>query len=142
MPYATSTAYPRYGWLGAKQRSHDTLAGLTLMGVRLYNPYTARFLSTDPVLGGSANPYDYTNQDPYNTFDLDGRWFWSKWSGWRRAETIALGVTLGVAIFTPSPLNIGFAIFGLASYYHYYLVRRDIRGRYCNYSYVNQCYRM
>ncbi|KJE21584.1 RHS repeat-associated core domain [Frankia torreyi] len=142
IPYATSTAYPRYGWLGAKQRSHDTLAGLTLMGVRLYNPYTARFLSTDPVLGGSANPYDYTNQDPYNTFDLDGRWFWSKWSGWRRAETIALGVTLGVAIFTPSPLNIGFAIFGLASYYHYYLVRRDIRGRYCNYSYVNQCYRM
>ncbi len=42
------------------------------MGVRLYNPFTGRFLSTDPVLGGSANPYDYTNQDPYNTFDFNG----------------------------------------------------------------------
>ncbi len=48
------------------------------MGVRLYNPYTAGFLSTDPVLGGSANPYDYAYQDPYNKLDLDGNacaWF-------------------------------------------------------------------
>ncbi|MDQ1713838.1 MAG: hypothetical protein QOE45_3288 [Frankiaceae bacterium] len=63
----------RYGWLGGKQRAADTPGGLSLMGVRLYNPATGRFLQTDPVYGGSANPYDYANQDPLNTFDLDGR---------------------------------------------------------------------
>jgi RHS repeat-associated protein len=73
VPYFTSSAYPRYGWLGGKQRSHDTLASITLMGVRLYDPNTGRFLQTDPVPGGSANPYDYAMGDPVNKFDLDGK---------------------------------------------------------------------
>ncbi|MFD1833095.1 DNRLRE domain-containing protein [Streptomyces desertarenae] len=64
----------RYTWLGAKQRSTETLTGLTLMGVRLYNPATGRFLSTDPVQGGSANAYEYAYADPRNKYDLDGRW--------------------------------------------------------------------
>lgn len=64
----------RYGWLGAKQRSTETLTGLTLMGVRLYNPATGRFLSSDPVYGGSANAYEYGYADPVNKFDLDGKW--------------------------------------------------------------------
>lgn len=67
-------ASPRYAWLGAHRRSADTLAGLVLMGVRLYNPTTGRFLQTDPVPGGSANAYDYTNADPINGQDLDGKW--------------------------------------------------------------------
>jgi RHS repeat-associated protein len=75
LPYFPSSAYPTYGWLGGKQRSRNTLSGLTLMGVRLYDPDLGRFLQTDPVPGGSANPYDYANQDPYNNFDLDGRWW-------------------------------------------------------------------
>ncbi|WP_327249292.1 RHS repeat-associated core domain-containing protein [Streptomyces sp. NBC_01320] len=65
-------AATRYSWLGAKQRSTETLTGLTLMGVRLYNPVTGRFLSTDPVYGGGANAYAYP-ADPINNFDLDGR---------------------------------------------------------------------
>lgn len=28
----------RYGWVGNSQRSSDAMAGLILMGVRLYNP--------------------------------------------------------------------------------------------------------
>ncbi|MFE4052157.1 DNRLRE domain-containing protein [Streptomyces sp. YIM B13518] len=64
----------RYNWLGAKQRSAETLTGLTLMGARLYNPATGRFLSLDPVYGGSANAYEYTYADPVNKFDLTGRW--------------------------------------------------------------------
>ncbi|MFI1106046.1 DNRLRE domain-containing protein [Streptomyces melanogenes] len=69
----------RYGWIGGKQRSSETLTGLTLMGVRLYNPQTGRFLSTDPVPGGNANAYDYCSADPLTCFDLDGRWGWRKW---------------------------------------------------------------
>lgn len=61
-----------YTWLGAKSRSTDALAGLTLMGVRLYNPFTGRFLSRDPVVGGNDNAYTYP-VDPVNRLDLDGR---------------------------------------------------------------------
>ncbi|MCI3902228.1 DNRLRE domain-containing protein [Streptomyces spectabilis] len=67
----------RYNWLGGKQRSAETLTGLTLMGVRLYNPATGRFLSVDPVYGGGNNAYEYVGGDPVNRFDLDGKW-WKK----------------------------------------------------------------
>lgn len=63
----------RYGWLGTKQRSADTLGGNVLMGVRLYLPSTGRFLQIDPVPGGSDSRYDYVGHDPANKFDLDGR---------------------------------------------------------------------
>jgi hypothetical protein len=42
------------------------------MGARSYVPSLGRFLTPDPVFGGSANPYDYANQDPINEFDLEG----------------------------------------------------------------------
>lgn len=74
----------RYGWLGTKQRAADNPDGIILMGVRLYNPATGRFLSTDPVPGGSCNRYDYTCQDPTNGFDLDGQ-CWTCHLHWRRA---------------------------------------------------------
>ncbi len=63
----------RYGYLGGKQRSAELPSGVIAMGVRSYVPALGRFLQVDPVLGGSANPYDYVNQDPLNDFDLDGR---------------------------------------------------------------------
>ncbi|MEU6547010.1 DNRLRE domain-containing protein [Streptomyces sp. NPDC046859] len=81
-PRASQSA-ARYGWLGGKQRSSETLTGLTLMGVRLYNPVTGRFLTMDPVYGGSANAYDYVYGDPLNRYDLDGKW-WS-WKKVKRA---------------------------------------------------------
>ncbi|MFJ4792616.1 DNRLRE domain-containing protein [Kitasatospora purpeofusca] len=68
----------RYGWLGGQVRSDETPSGLTLMGVRLYNPATGRFLSTDPVAGGNANAYEYTHGDPLNRYDLDGRFDWRR----------------------------------------------------------------
>ncbi|WP_327357907.1 DNRLRE domain-containing protein [Streptomyces sp. NBC_01304] len=61
-----------YGWLGAHQRSAQTPTGDILMGARLYNPALGRFLQVDPVAGGSANAYDYSNQDPVDEFDLNG----------------------------------------------------------------------
>lgn len=63
---------PRYGYLGDAQRSGDNPAGLITMGVRLYNRTTGRFLQVDPIWGGSANRYDYANQDPVNNSDTSG----------------------------------------------------------------------
>ncbi|MFG2040425.1 RHS repeat-associated core domain-containing protein [Dactylosporangium sp. NPDC048998] len=64
----------RYGWLGGKQRSAETMGDTVLMGVRLYAPSLGRFLQVDPELGGSATAYDYCDADPVNCFDLDGKW--------------------------------------------------------------------
>ena len=71
---ARSVAGPLgYGWLGAKERSTtDATAGLTLMGVRLYNQATGNFTSADPVPGGNATAYNYPT-DPINQRDLSGR---------------------------------------------------------------------
>jgi RHS repeat-associated protein len=73
IPRAGDQPATRYGWLGARQRSSETPSGNLLMGVRLYDPTAGRFLSNDPVPGGSATAYDYANQDPINQVDLDGR---------------------------------------------------------------------
>jgi RHS repeat-associated protein len=62
----------RYTYLGTAERKVDTNSGLMLMGARVYNPGSGRFLQTDPVLGGSANNYDYVSADPVNSADLDG----------------------------------------------------------------------
>ncbi|MEZ0166429.1 RHS repeat-associated core domain-containing protein [Kineococcus sp. LSe6-4] len=71
-PGQNNTAASRYDWLGGKQRSNNARAGLTLMGVRLYNPATARFASVDPVPGGNVNAYTYP-LDPVNVADTTGK---------------------------------------------------------------------
>lgn len=38
-----------------------------------------RFLSVDPVHGGSANAYDYVTGNPVNSADTDGRRSWRVW---------------------------------------------------------------
>ena len=78
-----------YGYLGADQRATSPAGGTVLMGERGYNPDTGRFDSTDPVFQGSANPYDYVDQNPLAGSDLSGtwrtEWHWSRrhwWSHW------------------------------------------------------------
>ncbi|MDT0262980.1 RHS repeat-associated core domain-containing protein [Jatrophihabitans lederbergiae] len=96
-PRDVTTAPDTYGWLGTKQRSTNDLAGLTLMGVRLYNPTTGRFLSVDPVPGGNDNPYIYVN-NPTDQFDLDGNCRWCH-RAWRWASHHKVDIALTVASF-------------------------------------------
>ncbi|MFD4561493.1 RHS repeat-associated core domain-containing protein [Streptomyces sp. NPDC058469] len=71
--FGNTTNSPRYGWLGSMQRASDTPDRVVLMGVRLFDAVTGRFLQTDPIPDGSANAYEYAGQDPVNNMDLDGR---------------------------------------------------------------------
>ena len=66
------TAPPEYAWLGAGERSGSALGGLFLMGRRLYDPSSGRFVQIDPIVGGNANAYDYGAQDPLSNFDPSG----------------------------------------------------------------------
>jgi len=68
----TSGSAGRFGWLGGKQRRTELPSGVIQMGVRSYAPQIGRFLSVDPVAGGSANAYDYVSQDPINSLDIGG----------------------------------------------------------------------
>ncbi|MEU4025252.1 DNRLRE domain-containing protein [Streptomyces anulatus] len=119
----------RYTWLGAKRRSTETLTGLTLMGARLYNPSTGRFLSVDPVYGGNLNAYEYAHADPLNRFDLDGKWSWKK--AWRKTKRFVKkhkwDIALTAAGFIP---GVGAVAWGVRAYRAYRVVRaaRTVRN--------------
>jgi RHS repeat-associated protein len=68
LPSNTTT----HRFTGRWDKPFDTATGLVLMGARPYDPTTGRFLSVDPVPGGSLNNYDYAGQDPINNYDLTG----------------------------------------------------------------------
>jgi RHS repeat-associated protein len=62
----------QYGWLGDNGRRTEFPTGVVQMGARSYVPSLGRFISHDPVSGGSASAYDYANADPVNGQDLTG----------------------------------------------------------------------
>lgn len=72
VPTGTSMGYRKYGFIGSKQRESLQYGNVVAMGLRTYSPHTGRFLQTDPVVGGSANTYEYATQDPVNAYDLGG----------------------------------------------------------------------
>jgi RHS repeat-associated protein len=63
-----------YGYEGKHDIGTDNTTPIALieMGARVYAPQLGRFLQIDPIPGGSANNYDYGNQDPVNYQDLSG----------------------------------------------------------------------
>lgn len=51
------------------------------------------FLQTDPIPGGSANPYDYCSQDPINCYDLNGQWGWHNITHFVKKHWKAIAIT-------------------------------------------------
>lgn len=64
-----------YGWHAGARRSTTGMfsAGLTLMGVRWYDPARGLFTSPDPIPGGNLNTYTHP-LDPINRTDTTGQW--------------------------------------------------------------------
>lgn len=67
-----TSAPPKYSWYGAHDIPTELPSGVMTFGVRSYVPQLGRFLQPDPVPGGAANAYTYTNGDPVNEADLTG----------------------------------------------------------------------
>ncbi len=65
---------PKFSWLGGELRPTELPSGVVSMGVRAYVPEIGRFEQTDPISGGSANPYAYTNGNPVDETDLSGEY--------------------------------------------------------------------
>ncbi|WP_029541312.1 RHS repeat-associated core domain-containing protein [Serinicoccus profundi] len=118
-----------YGWLGTKERATPgETFGLTLMGVRFYNPATGRFTSTDPIYGGNHNTYTYPS-DPINVEDLTGAWGWKKarswagskaksaWGGVRRAARWSTNSRWGRAIKSGCNVSWGIVAAGCGIYF-------------------------
>ncbi len=111
-PPVGNIAVDRYGWLGSQQRETDPTSGLIHMGVRLYVPALGRFLSVDPIHGGSANHYDYVAGDPINSYDLDGQ---AACTGWRK-WACAVGTVASFVALVPGPVGIVGGAVGAVSY--------------------------
>jgi RHS repeat-associated protein len=69
---STGTLQNPYRFLGGLGVYFDSATGLYKMGTRYYDPALGRFTQVDPTEGGSANAYDYADQDPVNKVDPNG----------------------------------------------------------------------
>jgi RHS repeat-associated protein len=118
-----------YGWLGQHERLDEHAGALSLieMGARPYSPLLGRFLSVDPVAGGSANDYDYAGTDPINTTDLDGKcflglcnavhWVAHHWRAVSKVAIIAGGALASIGCAASIVCGIAVGAVGAALYY-------------------------
>lgn len=141
----------RYGYLGSYQRASgaDTLAGLTLMGARLFNPTTGTFLSVDSVLGGNLTKYSYP-ADPINELDLDGcarcrstylhqvRFYNYEYSSWIKVMKYSHWWRKYVQFVTGIPYYGAFQVRWLRIQWRYpvYLFWKCVKGQYGKYIYA------
>lgn len=100
--------------VGWGQRSADALGAVVLMGARLYDPAAGRFLSVDPVPGGSSSPYDYCNGDPVNCTDLNGLWGKPTWLTWSNVGKVVAVAGAGACIIASAGACTILAVAGVA----------------------------
>jgi RHS repeat-associated protein len=84
--FPANADHASYAYVGQHQKLTESEYAVTpmQMGARLYIPGIGRFMSVDPIEGGTPSSYVYP-ADPINEFDLTGtigfkKWFRDRWS--------------------------------------------------------------
>jgi RHS repeat-associated protein len=67
---------PLVGYTG---QYHDTETGLEYLRARYYQPSTGQFLTRDPIVGVTQEPYGYTGGNPANATDVSGLFGVPEW---------------------------------------------------------------
>ncbi len=71
---STGTTTSRFGFAG----QYTDPSGLQYLRARIYDPATGQFLTVDPLVATTGEPYAYSNDDPINGVDPSGlRSWWS-----------------------------------------------------------------
>jgi RHS repeat-associated protein len=106
----------------AQYTSSDT--ELIYLRDRVYDPTTAQFLTIDPALPTTNEPYTYTNDNPLNSEDPTGDWSWPwEWfsqQSWEMTGAVTGAVGAGLLLFPPTAgvgffLVAGAAVIGIAT---------------------------
>lgn len=71
MTAATGSVSTPFGFAGEYR---DSESGLYYLRARLYDPVTGQFISRDPAVGKTLQPYAYAVNSPLNTADPTGLW--------------------------------------------------------------------
>jgi RHS repeat-associated protein len=98
---ATGTTTP-FGYAG---QYTDVESGLVYLRARYYDPATAQFLSRDPAVMTTREPYAYTRDNPLNAADPTGLYF----VGVEGGASAELGIGVGAGGSCTGDLDIGFS---------------------------------
>jgi RHS repeat-associated protein len=109
----TGTATTPLGYDG-QYRNEDT--GLVYLRARVYDPSTAQFMSVDPQVGQTGEPYAYAGDNPVNADDPSGELFWYPPYGYGQFGLQLGGLRLGYV----GPIGFGPPFF-CPYLYNYYL---------------------
>ena len=110
---STVSVVSRFGYAG----SYSDPTGLLYLRARYYDPASAQFLTLDPLLDLTHNPYGYTGGnplqmvDPLGLFDIGG-FLSDTWSGIK-----GVGQGIGDLAYSMSPLGIVDTVRGLPDAY-------------------------
>ncbi len=106
----------RFGYAG----EYADPTGYVYLRARYYDPATAQFLTRDPLVGVTGNPYGYTDGNPLQHVDPLGLDWWNPttWSA-DTLDNIALGAsTVGVVLAATgvgAPVAAALAVVGTAA---------------------------
>jgi RHS repeat-associated protein len=77
----------------------DLTTGLYYLNARYYDPTTNQFLSIDPLLAMTQQPYGYANENPTNGSDPSGDGFWDDVQNFAAGfgNTVTLGLTTSLS---------------------------------------------
>jgi RHS repeat-associated protein len=96
----TTGASSEFGYAGQQL---DPESGLLYLRARMYDPSTGVFLSVDPLLAETGQPYAYTGDNPVNLTDLTGQ---------ERSEAVNPWEVLDAADFLHSLSELGEGLTG------------------------------